>query len=115
MKQQTNLFVVKNVLTCIETKENIMRCQSCDKNLSDYECSLRNAIDNTYVDMCCECITESGIKVRGNTKLSNTPPPDNITYKSIADDYIDASDWLDGFEGKDIEAQLSYKEYCEQR
>jgi len=38
-----------------------MRCQCCDKNLSDYESSLRSSVTGQYLDMCGTCISESDI------------------------------------------------------
>ena len=33
-----------------------MRCQSCDKNLNDWESTKKNNITNEYEDLCTKCL-----------------------------------------------------------
>lgn len=47
-----------------------MRCQCCNRNLSDYESTLRHAITNQFVDMCNKCLKEVDIPVRGRPDLN---------------------------------------------
>lgn len=38
-----------------------MKCQCCDKNLSDYESTIKDAATGVYLDMCKTCLVESGV------------------------------------------------------
>lgn len=38
-----------------------MRCRACDCELSDYEAKLKFTEINEYIDLCKECLRESGI------------------------------------------------------
>lgn len=33
-----------------------MRCQCCDKLLTDYEATLKSAVTGEYLDICIDCI-----------------------------------------------------------
>ena len=33
-----------------------MRCQSCDKNLNDWESTKKNNVTNEYEDLCSKCL-----------------------------------------------------------
>lgn len=48
-----------------------MRCSCCNRNLSDYESTLRHAITNEFMDTCMKCLDELGIPTRGRPDLSN--------------------------------------------
>lgn len=37
------------------------RCLCCNKNLSDFESTRKNAVTGKYLDMCNTCFKESGI------------------------------------------------------
>ena len=38
-----------------------MRCQCCNRNLSDYESRLRHPITNDFLDICKKCLPDTGI------------------------------------------------------
>ena len=35
-----------------------MRCQSCDKNLNDWESTKKNEVTGEYEDLCSKCLNE---------------------------------------------------------
>jgi hypothetical protein len=35
-----------------------MRCTCCDKNLTDYESTLKHAVTGAYLDTCVGCLSE---------------------------------------------------------
>lgn len=39
-----------------------MRCSCCNKNLSDYESTLRHPVTNEFLDTCNKCLVDTGIK-----------------------------------------------------
>ncbi len=43
-----------------------MRCNCCDRNLNNYESTLRLKSTGEYADMCLKCIKESGVGFQGN-------------------------------------------------
>jgi hypothetical protein len=40
------------------SKESIMRCLACNKNLNDYESTRKHAITGAYLDLCNGCFAE---------------------------------------------------------
>lgn len=38
-----------------------MRCQCCNKNLSDFESRLRHPVTNDFLDICRKCLPDTGI------------------------------------------------------
>jgi hypothetical protein len=46
-----------------------MRCSCCNKNLSDYEATLRIVSTNSFADTCLKCLQGLQIEVKGNTML----------------------------------------------
>lgn len=38
-----------------------MRCQCCNKNLSDFESRLRHPVTNDFLDICSRCLPDTGI------------------------------------------------------
>lgn len=34
-----------------------MRCQACDGDLTDFECSIRGGSSGNYLDMCSRCLS----------------------------------------------------------
>lgn len=44
-----------------------MRCQCCNRNLNNFESTLKSALTGDYLDMCKRCLKDSGIETqRGN-------------------------------------------------
>ncbi len=58
-----------------------MRCQCCDKNLSDYESTLRHAETNEFLDTCLRCLRDTGIPTLGR--------PDLNPYEQVEEDIFD--------------------------
>jgi hypothetical protein len=38
-----------------------MKCVCCDKNLSDYESTIKSKVTGQYLDTCTVCLKEAGI------------------------------------------------------
>jgi hypothetical protein len=47
-----------------------MRCYCCNKNLNDYESSLKGTESGQYLDMCLSCLNGSGINYQGNENFN---------------------------------------------
>lgn len=55
-----------------------MRCQCCDKVLTDYESSIKGGLTNTYLNTCVSCLKSIDIPYVGNQYLeSNEEDLDN--------------------------------------
>lgn len=59
-----------------------MRCDCCNKNLSDYEATLRHAVTNEFINTCNKCLEGLDIPVRGR--------PDLNPFESIEDEIEDS-------------------------
>ena len=46
-----------------------MRCECCDKILSDYEATLIIKSTGEYADTCLKCLEGLGIDIQGNNRL----------------------------------------------
>jgi hypothetical protein len=55
-----------------------MRCCCCDRNLSDFESTLRHAITGEFLDTCNRCLAGLGIPSVGREDLDNFPPDDEV-------------------------------------
>lgn len=55
-----------------------MRCDCCNRNLSDYEATLRHAVTNEFMNTCMKCLDGLEIPVRGR--------PDLNPFESVDDD-----------------------------
>ncbi len=51
-----------------------MKCTCCDKNLSDYESTLRHAETGEFLDTCLKCLKGLGIPTKGRDDLSRKEP-----------------------------------------
>lgn len=47
-----------------------MRCQCCNKNLSDYESTARHAVTGKFLDTCRKCLKDIPVPVRGREDLN---------------------------------------------
>lgn len=54
-----------------------MRCTCCDRNLSDYESTLRHAETKAFLDTCSRCLDGSGIPLKGRKDLLKTQDVDD--------------------------------------
>ena len=48
-----------------------MRCQCCNRNLSDYESTLKSMATGKYLDICLSCLEDMDIDYVGNSRNSN--------------------------------------------
>lgn len=65
-----------------------MRCQCCNRNLSDYESVLKHPETNAYLDICTKCLRDIPI---------NPVAPENV---------LDAV----GYEEEDFDILVEYEE-----
>ena len=49
-----------------------IRCLCCNKNLSDYESTLRRVDTGEFVDICKKCLEDIPIQTIGREDLENT-------------------------------------------
>jgi hypothetical protein len=47
-----------------------MRCSCCDRNLNDYESTLRHAETHEFLDTCMKCLDGTNIPTIGREDLS---------------------------------------------
>jgi hypothetical protein len=47
-----------------------MRCQCCNRSLSDYESTLRRVDNNEFVDICQKCLKDIPIATYGREDLN---------------------------------------------
>lgn len=64
-----------------------MRCYCCNRNLSDYEATLRSAASGEYLDTCRKCLQDLNIEVLPNNRDPFDPAPDDF------DDYGEEYNW----------------------
>lgn len=57
-----------------------MRCYSCNKNLNDYESTLRSAVSGEFLDMCKKCLSDLDISTLQNKSNPDEFPPDDEDY-----------------------------------
>ena len=48
-----------------------MRCYCCNRNLSDYESTIKSVNTGNFLDMCMKCIQDMDIEYVGNNKNDN--------------------------------------------
>ena len=81
-----------------------MRCTCCNKNLSDYESTLKHAVTGAYLDTCTGCLSDiawqTPLPVKGRHDLIQTIAPSD-------DDIQDDSDLMN------IEYQSNFKGHFE--
>jgi hypothetical protein len=65
------------------------RCVCCNKNLSDFEATRRSASTGEFLDMCNNCITDTGIATKDRRDL--------LTEEGT-NSYIDDDEGLDKIE-----------------
>ena len=73
-----------------------MRCQSCDKNLNDWESTNKHNITNEYEDLCSKCLNEIQETTKHselNTSSYEFEPEETKTKPSNFDYY--EGDWND--------------------
>lgn len=66
-----------------------MRCECCNRNLNDYESTLKNA-EGDYLNCCNKCLKGLGIHKMGRDDLEkNAEAPDEWDNWSSIDDLFD--------------------------
>lgn len=69
-----------------------MRCQCCNRNLSDYESVLKHPVTLEYLDICVKCLKDIPIQP--------VEPKDKVNTTSY-DDFEEDEDINDLFYGED--------------
>jgi len=57
-----------------------MRCDCCNRALSDYECSLKSVATDAYMNTCVKCLTGLQIPVKGNGMLKKKLDEQEAAY-----------------------------------
>lgn len=57
-----------------------MRCFACNKNLSDYESTLRSATTGEYLDTCLKCLKDLDISTVNNSSNNSHSVPEEDEY-----------------------------------
>jgi hypothetical protein len=60
-----------------------MRCDCCNRLLSDYEATLRHAVTNEFMNTCNRCLDGLEIPTRGRPDLN---PYEQLTDEAVFDD-----------------------------
>jgi len=60
-----------------------MRCDCCNRLLSDYEATLRHAVTNDFMNTCNRCLDGLEIPTRGRPDLN---PYEQLTDEDVFDD-----------------------------
>lgn len=55
-----------------------MRCSCCNRNLNDYESTLKSASTGEYLDTCMSCLDDLGIDTIGRDDLSEYEMVDDM-------------------------------------
>lgn len=60
-----------------------MRCQACNANLTDKECSRRGVYSNTFLDLCDKCYYPIADEVPSfaNPRLEDSLPNEEADYE----------------------------------
>jgi hypothetical protein len=73
-----------------------MRCLCCNRNLSDYESTLKSLTTGDYMDTCVKCLKDLDIAVVGNGKATTeVPMEDDDLYEETyeePDEELDDAD-----------------------
>lgn len=74
--------------------ENKMRCDCCDRRLTDYESSLKSVATGEYMNTCMRCLKGLQIEVTGNLELKHKTEPDieELENDDLDEYYDDFSD-----------------------
>jgi uncharacterized metal-binding protein YceD (DUF177 family) len=60
-----------------------VRCDCCNRLLSDYEATLRHAVTNEFINTCNRCLDGLEIPTRGRPDLN---PYEQLTEEDVFDD-----------------------------
>lgn len=69
-----------------------MRCSCCNRNLSDYESTLRSAKTNEYLDTCRSCLKDLGIETLPNKRDPYIPAPEDFDVRDIDVPFFEKED-----------------------
>lgn len=61
-----------------------MRCQCCNKNLSDYESTLRHPNTNEFLDVCVVCLKDIPIDPIEPDNMDNFSYDDTLLYDDMS-------------------------------
>jgi len=72
-----------------------MRCVCCNRNLNDYESTLKGAKSKDYLDMCRTCLKDLDIEVLPNTKEPDEEVIEDEHYWEFPEVEINHVEWDD--------------------
>lgn len=67
-----------------------MRCYCCNRNLNDYESTIKSKVTGDYLDTCMTCLRDLWIDVDDR--------PDLNPFDEVTDDDFDYNDVIEGVE-----------------
>ena len=62
-----------------------MRCVCCNKNLNDWESTIKSMNTGEYLDMCRKCLDGLGIEVSRGASCPEEQPPGDENYYEFDD------------------------------
>ena len=74
-----------------------MRCCCCNRNLSDYESTLRHPVTNDFLDICTRCLQEIPISPTEGINAENTDYWDEGEEQYV-DELMDINDIDDSWD-----------------
>jgi hypothetical protein len=60
-----------------------MRCVCCNRNLNDYESTLRHGETGEFLDTCTKCLKDINVPTRGRGDLNPFESSDDVDYINI--------------------------------
>ena len=66
-----------------------MRCVCCNRNLNDYESTIKSAATLEYLDTCMSCLDGLGIEVLARNDLNEYEMMDDMAEWAIEHDFGD--------------------------
>lgn len=67
-----------------------MRCTCCNRNLNDFESTLKSAQTGDYLDTCLKCLEGSGIDTEGRNDLNPYDESSDEDFDETGeDDFLD--------------------------
>lgn len=70
----------------LKTRRTKIRCYCCNRNLSDYESTLRSATTGDFLDTCNKCLKDLDIRVLESNKEVDTSTPDDEEFIEVDDE-----------------------------
>lgn len=66
-----------------------MRCYACNRNLSDYESTLRSATTGEFLDTCNKCLKDLDIPTLKNNNSQDVPEDSEDAFGFVIETWDD--------------------------